>query len=436
MLKVNSLIKHNAIFPDRFFILKGSGKDEKIIFPITEKYRDLLYLIISLHHIEIQVPTCKELLIETHYIKEFMNIKEELEMVYELLTGRRINLIFQGKTRIGDQSILNEMFYKKNPILFSGGVDSVSGSIKLLHEDPHSILLHIASSKTVFGKVKNILSKDFYRNTYTYCINSRVKSERDRTGISNTRGLLYLVSGFVLNRTLNSKKTYFCENGGQLLDVMLGMDTYVRSIATKNTNLRYLNIINNLINNFDDKKYNVSYLFKDCTKSELIAKYIPNDYVNSTWSCYNLRRSKMCGTCWNCFITNMSAISAGIESEYLMFEVNPLFEVIDKEIFLINQNILYDLLVFYEKVINGDSKVLDTLSEFDQYFKNPNKLAMNFGLDIYIGVKNILSKKNKRSGLGKKAKLLLNNIDEAIIEDRQNDLNKLTQKKLTIDTIK
>lgn len=405
-------------------MLKGGNIDNRILFPIDEKYRDLLYLIISLHHIETQEPKIKELLLETYYLKDFNNVKKDLENLYELLTGRNIILSFKQKTRIGDQSVLNHTFINKNPILFSGGVDSVAGSLKLL-ENNKKILLHVASSKTVFGKVRKTLANDFYNKNYTYCINSRIKSKKDRTAISNTRGLLYLTSGYVINRTLNSDKTYFCENGGQLLDVMLSFNVYVHSRATKNTNLRYLNIINDFLNTFDNRKYNVNYVFKNHTKSETIAEYIPDNYIISTWSCYNMRRSKMCGSCWNCFITNMSAIAAGINEKYLLFDADPLTEIIDSKIYLSNQNIIYDLLVYYEKVINYDEVIHKNLNVFNMFFKNTSKLARDFGLDIFLGVKKILKNKKSRSGLGIKAESLLKKIKEEDLENRKNYLYSL-----------
>ena len=232
-----------------------------------------------------------------------------------------------------------------------------------------------------------------------------------------------------MNKTLNSDITYFCENGGQLLDVMLGSNVYMHSRATKNTNLRYLTIVNKLLNKFDENKFTINYLFKNNTKSEIIAEWIPEELMLSTWSCYNLRRTKMCGTCWNCFITYMSALAAGINEKYLIFEVNPLTDSIDSDVYLNNQNIIYDLLVFYEKVINNEKNTHNILDEFNIYFTNPYELAKNFGLDIFLGVKTLLKKEKQRNGLGIKAESLLKRIDKKDLEDRQEFLLSLKTKK-------
>ena len=418
MLEVNAVIQEKTILPKRFFVFRGGNEDFRVQFPIDEKFRDLLYLIIALHYIECQEPSQNKLLLLTNYVEEFNEIKNDLEELYYILTGRKIELLFKYKTSIGTQQTFESKIPFDDIVLFSGGVDSLSGSIKMIQKNPNTVLLNNPSNRILFGKIKKLLDHKLFLNTYTYFINSKIKTGRDRPQISDTRGLLYLISGYVLSKSIKSKRLHFCENGGQLLDVMLGNDVYVNSYATKNTNLKYLKLIEKLISKFEGATFPINYIFKNNTKAEIIAKYLNEELINLSWSCYNLRSKKMCGSCWNCFITRMSSITADKTIDELNYEYNPLTQVIQNDTFLHNQNIIYDMLVFYEKVINDDKKSLELLSDNETYFDNPIELGRNFGLDIFYGVQKTLTMYKERSGLGRKAEELLSRIEDDVLQNR------------------
>jgi len=409
MLKVNSLIRENTIFSDRYFILRNGYENPKIPFPIEEKYRDLLQLIISLHFIETQHPTETELVLETRYDKEFNQIIKDVEELYNILTFRNMKINVIKNTGIGSQKTF-EYKHNKNTTLFSGGVDSVSTAIKQKNENIE--LLHIASNKNLFGKIKRIINQIDYDNQNVYCINSRIRSSRNRTAISNTRGWLYLTAGHVVNQSLGGKKITFGENGAQLLDIAFGYDVYKHSRATANTNIRYLKMISDLLNRFDniiDTEINFENI--NLTKSELMARYLTPTLFSNTWSCYDLRRSQQCGTCWNCFITKMSAVAIGIDPHLFDAQHDSLIDEPKERLTKSNQNIIYDLLTFYHSVITEDADAVEILSDYDDVIEKPYEMARKFGLDIFLGVSKLLERTDKRNGLGKKAEMLLKDID-------------------------
>jgi len=424
MLKVNDLVK-DEIFSHRFSMLLGGNSESMSIIPVNEKYRDLIRLIMALHYKECQEPRVQKILLETFYIDDFTNIKKKLEELFFLLTNRNVELIFRSKKLTGTQTLFEEPKLK-DPILFSGGVDSISGAIKYISNNSKYVLIHVNSSKQIFGKVKKILADKLFNTTKTFCINSRIKSERYRSFISNTRGLLYLTVGYVFSKILKSNKLIFCENGAQMLDIMLEGIAYKNAIATKNTNLRYLKLIEEMLLSFEDNKFFVDYPFKNYTKSELISTYIHPDLVQKSWSCYSARgRRMMCGSCWNCFITKMSALAAGIPLRNLYFKTNPLIETLDSPFYLDNQRILYNMMVFYEKVINKDNKVIEELGRYEKFFNNPVDLATRFGLDLFLGLSIDLSRTRSKNGLGKKAEELLCRIDPSILKDREQQIASL-----------
>jgi len=429
MLEVSSLVRNDVVFPRRFFAFKGD-LDNSILFPVDEMYRDLLYLVICLHHIECQLPSEREICLSTNYSEEFRAIKDDLERLYKNLTGKTLRVNIRPRRTIGSQETLDINLPPSESILFSGGVDSTCGSIKLVSENSKCNLIHTASSKTGLGKILRILRNDLFSDLHTFCVNSRIKSERNRSFISNTRGLLNLTAGFVVTKFTRSKRLCFSENGAQLLDVMLGSSIYsARISSTKNTNLGYLEMIEYLLRSFDNSDFRVNYLFSTNTKSEIIAKYLDEDLLQFCWSCYSLRRKRMCGFCWNCFITRMSAIATGAMPDVSAYQNDPLIQNIEDPVFLANQNIIYDLLVFYESVINERTKNLEEISIYEDLFKKPIELSTNFGLDIYLGIKNTLSKTRMRSGLGRKAEELLLAIDKKCLEERYEYLLSLRTRK-------
>jgi 7-cyano-7-deazaguanine synthase in queuosine biosynthesis len=420
MLKVANLIK-NEVFSPRFFWLSGKKLAKKSRFPLDEKHRDLLSLIMSLHYIECQEPVERNLVLETRFVDDFKTIKKDLEKLFLLLTGKSIELVFISAPIKGSQKVLNGL-KSKDPVLFSGGLDSISGAIKLISHNSKHVLLHINSSMPIFGKVKKLLSDEAFNRIPAYFVNARIKSRRHRSFFSNTRGLLFITAGYVVGQLLDSNRVSFCENGAQMLDMMIGSLAYDNAVNTKNTDPRYLRLIENLLCDFEGSNFTIDYPLKNNTKSESIANYLNKILLQKSWSCYSTRmRSNMCGSCWNCFTTNMSAIAAGFP-DTLRFELDPLRDKSYSSLFSNNQRILYNMLVFYSKVINQDNKLLDALEKYEGIFNNPKELATRFGLDLYLGISDWLSKNSRKNGLGKKAEELLSGIDNSLLLDRQESL--------------
>jgi len=362
---------------------------------------------------------------KTYFVDEFNAIKHELESLLFLLTNRSIELIFEPRLPTGSQVTLNSV-EPKEPILFSGGVDSVAGAMKFVSENRKNVLIHIESSKQIFGKVRKILSGEFLRDTETFCVSCRIKSRRHLSFFSDTRGLLYLTVGYVVSKYINCMKLIFCENGAQMLDVMLGSMAYNNAIATKNTNLKYLVLVENLLSRFEGNRFMVEYPFKNNTKSESISRYLRPALVEKAWSCYSGRgRKSMCGSCWNCFVTKMSGLAAGIPSQSLRFNTDPLTDSLASPLYLDNQRILYNLMVFYEKVVNGNSSVVEELRRYKNWFEDPVGLATRFGLDLFLGISVSLSSTKARNGLGRKAYELLSKIDRPLLRDRKEYLMSL-----------
>ena len=121
----------------------------------------------------------------------------------------------------------------------------------------------------------------------------------------------------------------------------------------------------------------------------------------------------------------MSALAAGMHPDCLHYKHNPLYETTSSSMHSDNQNIIYDMLVFYEKVINQDPIVLNELSRFKDLFINPQALSTRFGLDLFLGIYSLLSQSKNVNSLGKKAEELLGKIDPFLLKERKEQLMKL-----------
>jgi hypothetical protein len=423
LLEVSALVKDEILSP-RFFASTARNRDTRPRLLLNEKHRDLLSLIMALHHIECQYPLQRKLLLCSRFTDEFDNIKADLENLFLLLTARPIELIFRSRPSAGSQATMDHRG-PREPILLSGGIDSISGAVKCISENPRNVLVHVCSSKPIFGKVKKLLAHGFFSNTEAFFFDARIKSARHRSFLSDTRGLLYLTAGYVASRHLKSTNLVFCENGGQMLDAMFGSEVYGIAKATKNTNLRYLALVEELLSKFEGAKFGVLYPFKNSTKAEMISTYLNADLVQKSWSCYSARERRMCGFCWNCFITRMSALASGVPYEALAFSRNPLVDTDHSRLFLDNQRILYNLMVFYERVVNGNRLVIEELKRYDHEFQDPVDLATRFGLDLFIGISALLSNAKKKNGLGRKACECLSRIDSALLQSRREHLESL-----------
>jgi 7-cyano-7-deazaguanine synthase in queuosine biosynthesis len=358
----------------------------------------------------------------TRFIDEFVNIKDEMERLFLMLTNRPIQLIIKSKPSKGSQTILNNI-EPRDPILFSGGVDSLSGAIKCISENSRNVLVHVNSNKQIFGNVRRILTHEFFNKTQTFCINVRIKSIKHRSFFSNTRGLLYLTVGYDVSRHIKSSKLIFCENGAQMLDIMLGSTAYGNAIATKNTNLKYLRLIEEILSKFEGDRFIIDYPFRNNTKSESIAAYLNSDLIQKSWSCYSTRgMGEMCGSCWNCFITKMSALAGGFPSNVLKFKTDPLANFLSSPLYLDNQRILYNLMTHYEKVINRNPTKIEELTKYGSLFQDPTELATRFGLELFLGISISLAGLKTKNGLGKKAEELLTKIDPSLLENRKERL--------------
>lgn len=396
--------------------------------PIREQYIDFVKAVLGLHIIELaHLDQVKELKIKTSYPYNFFSVLEDLQSLFFLLTNLKIKLrvVSTSSRRVWKRFDQHSPYEKI--VLFSGGVDSLCGALDLSRS--HRVILsHCVTNQDIFGRVLRLSNMPPLQKSVLYCLDARKRAEI--SGMSETRSLLFLSSAYAIAKSLDLESAAFCENGSQMLDVMLGSLVYPNKQATKNTNLIYIKRMENIFSHFDDQDFKIELPFKNMTKAEVLYPFKDSTrMIEDTFSCFSTRfRTAMCGICFNCFIRKLSLVSIGVKEKDDTYELNPFKfsqEMSDKRSYKTAINILFHLLRFYHKILNLDSSAVDELTaNARDYFEDPLSLATRFAKDVFLGSMLLLqaTDEEKLNLLGKKVKDLLNLIDKEVLIERKEEL--------------
>jgi len=434
-LNLNSLLNEYNVelsLSSRYFWQKEKQTDGlRYPLPINSKYVDLMKLVLGLYIIEIDQlnKVAKELVVETSFAGDFSLITDRLQSLFFYLTGTRIIIKIIPCSLKGTLERLDESSHYSKLVLFSGGLDSLCGAIKSAKQDP-TILVHCKTNQVIFHKILGLSQVTSLKRSPLFCFDAITKSLAG--GTSNTRGLLFLSSAYTIAASLGIKTILFCENGSQMLDVMLGSLIYPNKPATKNTNPIYLNYIEELFSLFDKKDVRIERPFQELTKAEILYPLKSQIKFEQTFSCFTTRgRAAMCGICYNCFLRRMFLSAINVEEDVNTYDQHP-FALVEKEeqtrSYEERLRVIVHLLRNYAKILKKDPAVLDEvkLSARD-FFEDPIDLATRTAKDIYLGVMKALKTvgNNKWNALGTKANKLLNQIDKQMLEEREEELMKI-----------
>lgn len=435
-LNLNSLLnKYNVRPPlSRRFFWQKEKKAEGVRYPlpIESKYLDLMKLILGLHIIEIDRLNsfAKELVFKTSFPYSFFSVIEQLQSLFFHLTNLRIRLKVVPCPFEGGPERLDEGSSYKKTILFSSGLDSLCGAIKFSKQYA-TTLTHCQTNQVLFHKVLELSRMPSLNRSPLFCFDAMTRSKTG--GPSNTRGLLFLSFAYSVAASLGINSVMFCENGSQMLDVMLGSLVYPNKPATKNTNPVYTEKIEKLLSSFSEKHIRIERPFQRFTKAEILSPLRDQIKFERTFSCFTTRgKSAMCGICYNCFMRRMSLSAIDVKEDPNTYEKHP-FELVDREerteSYQSRLRILFHVLRHFAKVLNGDSFTLDEvkLSARD-YFEDPTDLVTRSAEDIFLGVMKSLETigDDRLNPLGKKAKELLTQIDRQLLIERDEELMKLS----------
>jgi 7-cyano-7-deazaguanine synthase in queuosine biosynthesis len=430
-LNLNSLLRSYGIetSPLSQFFWRKDRQAEGVSYPIPleQQHVDLLKVVLGLHLIEMEhIDYVKEIEVETSYPYNFYSIVDKLTNLFYLLSGMKVELkVIPTRIRSRWLRLAEHSTYEKI-VSFSGGLDSLCGALNLC-KSYKVILAHSVTNQVIFNKVLELSSQPSLQQSILYCCDARTKSTKG--GISETRGLLFLSFAHAVAASLGLRSLAFCENGSQMLDVMLGSLIYPNKQATKNTNLIYVSRIEDIFSDFDGERFKIDLPFKDMTKAEMLIPFKDVIRFEKVFSCFSTRgRTAMCGICYNCFVRRVSLQAIDVNEEASSYEANPFkfdSEMSKKQAFMETMDIVFHLVRFYHKILMKDTVAIDELRmSARNYFTDPVDLATRFAKDIFLGIMKLLSaiEKNQLNALGKKAEELLSQLDKTALVARKAEI--------------
>jgi 7-cyano-7-deazaguanine synthase in queuosine biosynthesis len=291
-------------------ISRGSGKD---IF--LEKWqRDITFKIPVSDPIFWNNDRIKNLLIEN----------------LEYLTDDKFKFDFLPPTPKPTQLIIKFpkkvlLFHKPDCIcLFSGGLDSLIGSLYLLKEKGlHPLLVSHRSLPKMDslqkGLVKNICDKNVEWDFPQISIWINRMGKRAIEPTQRSRSFLYLSIASIIAFQINLKKIFIFENGIVSINLPISAQN-LGSLMTRSTHPKFLSLYNELVKEIFSKPFKILNPFIYNTKAQTINKFKKWDQyelIQNTISCsYTQGKTKLqpqCGVCSQCVDRRFSILKNNLE---------------------------------------------------------------------------------------------------------------------------
>ena len=323
-------------------------------------YEDLLVVAASIYAVDKRVPRSGlysgetydnwtrtlEVSIPVTDIDKWETIKNDLEVTLNFLSGDNWMIFFrktEQRYRVCSDNkkymLINNKF--DGVSLFSGGLDSFSGAIKLLEENKNICFIGCREYNALNNRMQELyaLIKNKYheRNVDIIVFNAdpgvpkniddQIRS-RFTENTSRSRSFLFLAAAIAAASLIGDNvPVYIPENGFIGLNMPLTPSRF-GSCSTRTTHVLFLNSFNNILKKLQIK-HNVENFFAFKSKGEIVELVRNSDAfirgAGRTISCSHpmrgekgvLGRPRNCGYCFPCLIRRASLTGIDIEDQYL-----------------------------------------------------------------------------------------------------------------------
>lgn len=323
-------------------------------------YEDLLVIAASVYTVDKRVPRsglysgetydnwtrALEVSIPVIDLDNWLAVKDDLEETLHFLSGDDWKLYFR-KT---EQNYRNCSYREEYAIiennfdgisLFSGGLDSFSGAIKLLEDNKNICFVGCREYKALNNRMQELFK--LVQNEYSTSnvdiivfnadpgvprnIDEDIQS-RFNENTSRSRSFLFLAAAVATASLIgNEIPVYIPENGFIGLNIPL-TPSRLGSCSTRTTHIHFLNYYNNILKKLGIK-HKVENFFAFKTKGEIVDTVKEsNAFIQGagrTISCSHPMRGakgvpgrpRNCGYCFPCLIRRASLNNIEIDDEYL-----------------------------------------------------------------------------------------------------------------------
>lgn len=258
-------------------------------------------------------------------------VSAALRDAVEFLTDDEVTFQFEaGRHIIRQQDYLDfdpagvPAFQVEDVILFSGGLDSLSGALERLTSGTGRIALvtHKSAPKTITHQME--LAKALADRFPGRILHVPVRATR--TGpeapehTQRSRSLLFAALGHVVARMLGAKRISFFENGIVSQNLPISRQV-IGTMATRTTHPLSLVKLGTFLDSLGGVPISIENRFAWLTKTEVVTKLAQNggaDLIRLAVSCTSVREQTRlhthCGACSQCLDRRFAILSAGLEA--------------------------------------------------------------------------------------------------------------------------
>lgn len=266
-------------------------------------------------------------------IEKWNSVKDKLEKMFNFLSGDIWEIVFRKSSvslRKNKKKKDNNMKKYKAVSLFSGGLDSFCGALKLMKEGIDTCFVGFREYNSVSNKqieLYEAINEEYKEiNKKLILFNVKPKSPLDIDGnkiklktedTSRSRSFLFLAGAISVASLIDEAiPVYIPENGFIGINVPL-TDSRSGSCSTRTTHVYFLKLFNNILNEVGIKN-NIINFYAYKSKGEMVEEHKSNPvfkkYFSETISCshpclcrYDKYKTPMnCGYCYPCLIRRAS----------------------------------------------------------------------------------------------------------------------------------
>lgn len=250
---------------------------------------------------------------------------DDLVALLDFLTGDRFTFEFVHREhRLPRQTSLDlgHGVTASQVLLFSGGLDSLTGVIDALSSTAGNVLLvtHCSASKimTLQRRLARRLAGLFPgRITWVPARGRLVGGEAPET-TQRSRSFLYAALGYAAASLVGVARLSFCENGIVSLNLPISRQV-IGTMATRTTHPLFLRRLGELLSKVGGAPFAIDNPYAWQTKTEVLQRLDNlgrSDLVAATTSCSGVRHRSnehpLCGCCSQCLDRRFAALAAGI----------------------------------------------------------------------------------------------------------------------------
>jgi hypothetical protein len=210
-------------------------------------------------------------------------------------------------------------------ILFSGGLDSLCGTLERLRdtEDQICLISHRSNQPGIArtqDRLFESLALDYPRRLHHYKFYCSLKNVRAKEESQRTRSFLYTAIAFALSQGLSQNKFYIYENGITSLNLIRREDM-INARNSRTTHPKTIKLLSDFYAEFESPNVEICNPFLFKTKTDIL-RSLKNlgkqKLISSSVSCskiFNAGRGGRthCGGCFQCIDRRLTAYAAELE---------------------------------------------------------------------------------------------------------------------------